>query len=89
MSVTTYNNLTREHSKIYHERREPQARNPIYQKKVNIGCRYCKRDKTRGRVKNYDRLWCLYMHFKVHHPMENFKDDIQSLADLIIQGVLI
>ena len=71
-------------------RREPQARNEIYQKRIAVGCPYCKRDGTKGRAKNYNTLFCLYMHFRTHHEFEpNFREVTMQVADLIISGVLL
>lgn len=73
---------------IYQESRLPQARNPIYQRSVNVGCPYCT-DKS-GRKKNFRNLYCLYRHFTHHHPNEpRYKELIMSLADLILKGVLL
>ena len=72
----------------YEASSEPQTRNPIYQKSVNVGCPFC--HKKKGRVKNFKNLNCLYKHFQVHHPEEkNAKDLVRKLAELIITGVLL
>ena len=72
----------------YQKSRLPQARNPIYQKNINVGCPYCT-DKS-GRKKNFKTLFCLYMHFRIHHIRQpNFKELTMSIADLIIKGVLL
>jgi len=73
---------------IYQESRLPQARNPTYQKPVNVGCPYCT-DKC-GRKKNFRNLYCLYRHFTHHHPAEpRYKDLTMTLASMIIDGTLL
>jgi len=73
---------------IYQDSRLPQARNPIYQRPVNVGCPYCT-DKS-GRKKNYGNLYCLYRHFTHHHPNEpNYKKLTMSLADFLLDGTLL
>lgn len=69
------------------KKREPQARNEIYQKQLNVGCPYCKNS---GRKKNFKTLWVLYMHFREHHKYEERHSElIRNLADLVIEGVLL
>ena len=73
---------------VYPENRFPEARNPIYQKPVNVGCKFCI-DK-RGRKKNFRNLYCLYRHFTHHHPNEpRYKELTMSLADMIMDGTLL
>lgn len=73
---------------IYRESRFPEARNPTYQKPVNVGCPYCT-DKC-GRKKNFGNLYCLYRHFTHHHPNQpNYKELTMSLADLLLDGTLL
>ena len=72
----------------YNESPEPQTRNPIYKRSVNVGCPFC--HKKKGRVKNFKNLNCLYKHFQVHHPEEpNAKELVRKLAEFIITGVLL
>ena len=72
----------------YAERRDPQTRNPIYQKDGNYGCPFCPDKK--GRKKIFKNLNCLWKHFTYHHPYEQTsKELVMSLADLIIKGVLL
>ena len=73
---------------IYPESRFPEARNPTYQRPVNVGCPYCT-DKS-GRKKNFRNLYCLYRHFTHHHPAEpRYKELTMSLADLLLDGTLL
>ena len=72
----------------YSESPNPNTRNPIYQKSVNVGCPFC--HKKKGRVKNFKNLNCLYKHFQVHHSEEkNAKELVIKLAEFIITGVLL
>ncbi len=81
-------NLTVENPKYYRPSRLPQARNPIYQKAVNVGCKFCV-DKT-GRKKNFKTLYVLYRHFTYHHPNEpTYKELTMNLADLVIEGSIL
>ena len=86
MSLKWCKYKTGEHENFYQSKLEPQARNPTYLKPVSVGCPYCG---GRGRKKNYKNIWCLYMHFKIHHPHENYKELAMNLANLVIQGVLL
>lgn len=73
---------------VYHESRLPEARNPTYQKPVNVGCKFCS-DKC-GRKKNFRNLYCLYRHFTEHHPNEpRYKELTMNLADMIMDRTLL
>ena len=73
--------------KVYYSSKEPESNNPTYQHSIKVGCPYCI---GRGRKKNFKNLFKLYMHFRIHHSDESrHKNIVVTLADLIIQGVLI
>lgn len=85
MSVILENKTVEKH---YRPSRLPQARNPIYQKAVNVGCKFCV-DKT-GRKKNFKTLYVLYRHFTYHHTNEpTYKELTMNLADLVIEGSIL
>ncbi len=86
LSTTAINKNRELRKKNYREAREPESNNPIYLKEINcLGCHF---SHSRGRKKKFKNLWRLYMHFRIEHPNENYKELIMSLADLVIKGVL-
>ncbi len=86
LSTNTINKNRELRKKNYQEAREPQSNNPAYLKEINcLGCHFCH---SKGRKKKFKNLWRLYMHLRITHPTENYKELIMSLADLVIKGVL-
>lgn len=74
------------HENDFHK---PSAHNPIFQKGLYfVGCPYCADKK--GRKKNFQSLWKLYMHIRLNHKneSENFKSVIWNLADYVMRGIL-
>lgn len=68
---------------------KPSAHNPIYQIELPfLGCPYDSDKK--GRQKNFQTLWKLYMHVRLNHKNEsdNFKSVIWNLADYVMRGIL-
>ncbi len=88
MSITLANNLTVEGRKTYRPRVEPNALNPIYKRELHsITCPFCV--SKPGRKKHFVNLWSLYQHCSFNHKKENYKKIVTSLAELILEGVLI
>jgi hypothetical protein len=66
----------------YQENNIPQARNPIYQRRVRIKCSHCS-----GKKRIFKTLYSLYYHFREEHGNEyGYKNYVMSLADKLIQG---
>lgn len=83
MSIIQNYKTVEEKERKYKPSRLPQARNPIYQKSVNVTCELCTHVKSRK--KNYGTLYKLYRHFTYHHPYEpRYKEITMNLADQII-----
>lgn len=86
LSIKTINKNRELKKKNYRKAREPASNNPIYLQGINcLGCHFCH---SRGRKKKFKNLWRLYMHDRLSHPNENYKELIIELAKLVIMGVL-
>ena len=89
MSISVFKNKKLETS--YKIRREPQNRNPCYKLILNHGilCKYCVRDRDcKGRKRYFRSLNKLHGHLSYNHGLEDFKEYLMSLADLVISGDL-
>jgi len=88
MSVILSNYKKPEQANYYRPSNLPQARNPVYQKEVSLGCKFCV-DKP-GRKKIYHTLYSLHHHFTHEHSKEpSYRDISIRIADLIIEGTIL
>lgn len=85
MIPKTYTIYKNGKTKIYKASRVIHSHNPVYKIEIHIQCPF---PHEAGRKKSYQTLFVWYMHLKIHHPRESFREMTMDIADLIIKGVL-